>query len=79
MRDTFYVVELSDIDVVLGVQWLITLGKISTNYQTLEMEFKDSDEKRIFLRGMLTGAPRKISAKRMEIIFRYGEVTYVIE
>jgi hypothetical protein len=26
MRDTFYVVDLSDIDVVLGVQWLITLG-----------------------------------------------------
>jgi hypothetical protein len=36
VKDTFYVVDLSNIDVVLGVQWLITLGKISTNYQTLE-------------------------------------------
>jgi hypothetical protein len=43
VRDTFYVVDLSDTDVVLGVQWLITLGKITTNYQTLEMGFKDSD------------------------------------
>ena len=42
MRDTFYVVDLADTDVVLGVQWLITSGKISTNYQTLEMGFKDS-------------------------------------
>jgi hypothetical protein len=41
VRDTFYVVDLSDTDVVLGVQWMITLGKITTNYQTLEMGFKE--------------------------------------
>jgi hypothetical protein len=41
VRDTFYVVDLLDTDVVLGVQWMITLGKITTNYQTLEMGFKD--------------------------------------
>jgi hypothetical protein len=40
VRDTFYVVDLSDTDVVLGVQWMITLGKITTNYQTLEMGFR---------------------------------------
>jgi hypothetical protein len=60
VRDTFYVVDLSDTDVVLGVQWLITLGKITTNYQTLEMGFRDSDRKRVVLRGMSTGAPRTI-------------------
>jgi hypothetical protein len=41
VRDIFYVIDLSDTDVVLGVQWMITLGKITTNYQTLEMGFKD--------------------------------------
>jgi hypothetical protein len=40
VRDTFYVVDLSDTNVVLGVQWMITLGKITTNYQTLEMGFR---------------------------------------
>jgi hypothetical protein len=49
VRDTFFVVDLPDTDVVLGVQWLITLGKITTNYQTLEMGFKDSDGKRVVL------------------------------
>jgi hypothetical protein len=48
VRDTFYVVDLSDTDVVLGVQWLITLGKITTNYQTLEMGFRDSDGRGLF-------------------------------
>jgi hypothetical protein len=31
VKDTFYVVDLSDTNVVLGVQSLITLGKITTN------------------------------------------------
>jgi hypothetical protein len=79
VRDTFYVVDLSDTDVVLRVQWMITLGKITTNYQTLEMGFRDSDGKRVVLRGMSTGAPRIVSTKRMERIFRHGEVAYVVE
>ena len=58
---------------------MITLGKITTNYQTLEMGFTDSDGKRILLRGMSTGAPRTISAKRMERIFRHGEEAYAAE
>ena len=79
MRDTFYVVDLSDTDVVLGVQWMLTLGKITTNYQTLEMGFRESDEKRVVLRGMSTGPPMTVSAKRIERIFRYGDVAYVAE
>jgi hypothetical protein len=79
VRDTFYVVDLSDTDVVLGVQWMITLGKITTNYQTLEMGFRDRDGKKVVLRGMSTGAPRTVSAKRMERIFRHGEVAYAAE
>jgi hypothetical protein len=79
VRDTFYVVDLSDTYVVLGVQWMITLGKITTNYQTLEMGFKDQDGKKVVLRGMLPGAPRIVSTKRMERIFRNGEVSYATE
>jgi hypothetical protein len=75
VRDTFYVVDLSDTNVVVGVQWMITLE----NYQTLEMGFRDSDGKRVVLRGMSTGAPRTISAKRMERIFKHGEVAYATE
>jgi hypothetical protein len=77
--DTFYVVDLSNTNVVLGIQWLITLGNIYTNYQTLEMGLKDSEGKKIVLRGMSIGAPRIVSAKRMERIFRYGEVAYATE
>jgi hypothetical protein len=79
MTDTFYVVDLSDIDAVLGVQWLYSLGEVGFNYQTLTMSFKDTKGSKVVLRGMSTGAPRTVSAKRMERIFRHGDVAYVVE
>ena len=43
------------------------------------MGFIDQDGKKVVLRGMSKGAPRKISAKRMESIFIHGEVSYAAE
>jgi hypothetical protein len=65
VRDTFYVVDLSNTDVVLGVEWMITLGKITTNYQTLEMGLRDRDGKKVLCHekgmswGGIIGAPLK--------------------
>ena len=50
--DNFYVVDVLDMSIVLGVQWLYSIGKYSTNYQTLEMEFLVPEGKRVVLRGM---------------------------
>jgi hypothetical protein len=79
LTDTFYVVDLSDTDAVLGVQWLYSLGEIGFNYQTLTMSFRDASGSRVVLRGMSTGAPRAVSTKRMERIFRHGDVAYAAE
>jgi hypothetical protein len=79
MTDTFYVVDLSDTDAVLGVQWLYSLGEIGFNYQTLTMSFKDASGSRVVLRGMFTEAPRAISTKRMERIFHHGDVAYATD
>jgi hypothetical protein len=79
LTDTFYVVDLSDTDVVLGVQWLYSLGEIGFNYQTLTMSFRDASGSRVVLRGMSTGAPRGVSTKRLERIFRHGDVAYATE
>ena len=39
ITDDFFMVKVPDTNVVLGVQWLYSLGKYTTNYQTMEMEF----------------------------------------
>ena len=36
-------VDVADMKVVLGVQWMYSLGKYSTNYQTMEMKFTGAE------------------------------------
>jgi hypothetical protein len=79
LTDTFYVVDLSDTDAMLEVQWLYSLGDIGFNYQTLTMSFRDASGSRFVLRGMFTGAPRAVSTKRMERIFCHSDVAYAAE
>jgi hypothetical protein len=43
------------------------------------MSFKDTKGSNVTLRGMSTGSPRIVSTKRMERIFRHGDVAYVAE
>jgi hypothetical protein len=38
-----YVMDLPDTNIILGVQWLITLGPITTNYKTMEMSFVEEE------------------------------------
>ena len=45
MTNDLYVIELVETNVVLGFQWLSTLGKISQNYQTMKMGITAVDGK----------------------------------
>jgi hypothetical protein len=42
VTDDFYVVELPDTNIILGVQWLVSLGKHYVDYQAMELEFRAS-------------------------------------
>jgi len=72
----FYVMDLPDTNVILGVQWLSTLGPITTNYKTMEMSFNGENGKRVILRGMTGNTPIVVTAKRMEAIFKREDVAY---
>jgi len=39
LSDDFYVVNLVDSNIILGVQWLQTLGDITSNYKVMKMKF----------------------------------------
>jgi hypothetical protein len=77
--NSFYVVNVPDTNIVLGVQWLYSIGKYTTNYQTMEMEFQDSDGKRVVLRGMHTYPPKVVSSQKMEVVFRQGVIDWAVE
>ena len=71
--DHFFVVDILDTNVILGVQWLITLRKVTTNWEALQMEWveKKSGENQI-IKGMHTYPSHKISTQKIEMDLRSG-------
>jgi hypothetical protein len=74
-----YVMDLPDTNIILGVQWLSTLGPITTNYKTMEISFVGEGGRKVVLRGMTGNSARVVKAKRMEAIFRREEIVYAME
>ena len=74
--DNFYVVNVVDTNVVLGVQWLYYLWENTVNYQVPEMRFKNSEGKPILLRGMHTYPNQVVSSHKMRSILRHGDIEW---
>ncbi len=53
----FYVIDLVDLNMVMGVQWWYSLGKHSMDYQALEMEFRAPNGSKVVLWGMSNDNP----------------------
>lgn len=50
MEEEFYVFELGDVDVILGVAWLAKLGEVRINWENMTMIYNTGDKK-ISIRG----------------------------
>jgi hypothetical protein len=74
-----YVMDLPDTNIILGVQWLSTLGPITTNYKTMEMSFTEEGGRKVVIQGMTDNSTKVITTKRMEAIFRREEIVYATE
>jgi hypothetical protein len=79
LTDDFYGVDLSNTNIVLGVQWLYSLREITMNYQVMEMRFNTTNDKKVVLRGMSNDGPKIVPTKRIEALFRHGDVLCVAE
>ena len=79
MIDSFYVVNVADTNVVLSVQWLYSIGKYTTDYRAMEMEFQGLDGKHVVLRGMNTYPPKPTSSQRMEAVLMQDDIEWSTE
>lgn len=64
-RDDILVIPLGGTDVVLEIQWLITLGDIRWNFKLLRMEFHIGGRK-VSLRGSQPGTFKVVADVRMQ-------------
>jgi len=57
-------IPLQGVDMVLGVQWLETLGRISWDFKQLDMKFRYGNQK-VWLHGIKEGSVREVKAQKL--------------
>lgn len=70
-KPTCFPFEINGCDIVIGVEWLRTLGPITIEFQELYMRFKKNGNTHT-MRGLQVGSPTIINSHRMENILRKG-------
>jgi hypothetical protein len=64
-------IDMGGCDIVLGVEWLHTLGPILMDFKDLTMQFQQEGQQYKF-QGITTGSPEIISSHRMENLLKKG-------
>eukprot|EP00253_Pinus_taeda_P028424 PITA_28424 len=69
LKTHMFDIHMGGCDIVLGAEWLRTLGPITMDFQELYMSFKQNNHTHT-LRGLQAGAPSIISSHRMEKLLK---------
>ncbi|KAF7802166.1 putative mitochondrial protein [Senna tora] len=78
VKQNFYLFNLGEIDVILGIEWLESLGEVSVNWRQLTMKYKEG-ENEISLKGDASLARTKVAFKTVMKSVRKGGQGYLIE
>jgi hypothetical protein len=71
LKSHMFAIDMGDCDIVLGVEWLRTLGPILMDFKELTMKFQHEGQRYQF-QGLATGSPEIISSHRMENLLKKG-------
>ncbi|KAF7812804.1 Retrotransposable element Tf2 [Senna tora] len=71
IKQNFYLFNLGEVDVILGIEWLESLGEVSVNWRLLTMRYKDN-EKEIALKGDASLARTEVAFKTVMKSIRKG-------
>ena len=69
LKTHMFAIHMGGCDIVLGAEWLRTLGPITMDFQELYMSFKQNNHTHT-LRGLQAGPPSIISSHRMEKLLK---------
>jgi hypothetical protein len=71
LKSHMFAIEMGGCDIVLGADWLRTLGPILMDFQNLTMQFDQGGHKYKF-QGITVGSLEIISSHRMEKLLKKG-------
>jgi hypothetical protein len=71
LKSHMFAISMGGCDIVLGVEWLRTLGPILMDFKELTMPFQQEGQKYRF-QGLTVGSPEIISSHRMENLLKKG-------
>ncbi|KAF7810715.1 Retrovirus-related Pol polyprotein from transposon 17.6 [Senna tora] len=78
IKQNFYLFNLGEVDVILGIEWLESLGEVSVNWRRLTMKYKEG-EKEVSLKGDASLARTEVAFKTVMKSVRKGGQGYLIE
>ena len=78
LEDEFYVVDMGDYDVILGMTWMASLVEFTLNLAKLEMRFQH-EGRTIVLRGLSNVSCRIVSLRRMQRLFQHNDIEWAAE
>lgn len=78
MVEDFLPIKLNDLDAILGMKWLQSMGKMETDWPSLSMSFVQGNKK-ITLKGDPTLACLEVSRKRLARSWQNTDEGYVVE
>lgn len=79
MTDDFFMVDVPDTNVVLGVQWIYSIGRYTTDQRTVETEFTGPNGKKVVIRSIHQYPLKIVSSHSMEEVMRHGDIEWVVE
>jgi hypothetical protein len=71
LKSHMFSIDMGGCDIVLGAEWLHTLGPILMDFKELTMQFQQEGQQYKF-QGITTGSPEIISSHRMEKLLKKG-------
>ena len=78
LKTRMFAIDMGGCDIVLGAEWLRTLGPMTMDFQELYMSFvKDSHT--YLLQGIKANPPEIISSHRMEKLLKKGHVGIIAQ
>jgi hypothetical protein len=71
LKSHMFSIDMGGCDIVLGADWLRTLGPILMDFKALTMQF-DQEGHQYKFQGIIVGSPEVISSHRMENMLKKG-------